>query len=690
MARLMLHRDVLKRYHKLPVKVQKKVSEFIDKFQEDPADPSLHVHKLKETMTDPKVRGANLPDGYRAILIAPEKGETYLLVHIDAHDDAYQWAKNKRFEIHPKTGGFQIFDVEEIQSAVPAPEQPSDQPSSYPLADLTEEELFRAGVPEPLIPAVRAISSDDSLEALSDYLPKDCRDVLVGVAAGMSIDDAINEMLGIEAVASEEMALEGPGDFTNVEKQLNFDLVLVEGQEHLKDILQASLEEWRIFLHPYQKKLVEKKVNGPMNINGAAGTGKTVALMHRAVHLAQDLDNPKDKELITTFTTNLSITLKNHIQQLDSNAAEKIDITNLHALARTICSRAGWKGRIGEDQDFEEIWESIWQSPETGELPLSKADLVKEYWQVIDAKGIDNEEDYLTTIRSGMPRMGRKQRRQAWPFFRAFQRGLKKRNLLTFEGAIHEARLAVEQKNFQKYRHVLVDEVQDFSIEALKLIRALSPIDEGLSDPLCTVGDGHQRIYRTKIPMSWAGIHIKGRSWRLKINYRTSEQIRKYAQAMLSGLEIDDLDGGEAIVLGDHSAFRGPYPIIENCKSTGEEAEAVASWVQTLMADHGLASHEICVTPYKPEIVTALNDADIPVLQLKSREWDPGEKEPGIRMGTIKRIKGLEFRAVGLACADKEDPMNYLQEADPLLRCERYVAATRAREHLLVTINGVG
>ena len=93
MANLMMHRDVLKRYYKLPTKVQKRVAEFIERFQADPTDPSLHFHKLEQTMVDPKVRGANLPDGYRAIIITPEKGDTYLMVYIDSHDKAYAWAK---------------------------------------------------------------------------------------------------------------------------------------------------------------------------------------------------------------------------------------------------------------------------------------------------------------------------------------------------------------------------------------------------------------------------------------------------------------------------------------------------------------------------------------------------------------------------------------------------------------------
>lgn len=686
----MMHRNVLKGFHKLPTKVQKKVAEFMDRFQTDPLDPSLHVHKLDEMMTDSKVRGANLPDGYRAILIAPEKGDTYLMVHIDAHDKAYAWAKNKRFEMHPRTGVFQVFDVEEMQAAVEQQTESHAPADNYPLTDLSDDDLFKAGVPEPLIPAVQAINSDESLEALSDYLPKDCRDVLMGIAAGMSLDEALNEMLGLDATPAPELVPDGPGDFTNVARRANFDLVLVEGEEHLKDILQASLEEWRIFLHPYQKKLVAWETKGPMNINGAAGTGKTVCLIHRAVHLGSKLKETngkrfKNKVLVTTFTTNLSITLKAYIRQLNASAAENIEVTNLHALSRTICMRSGWKGRIGDDEDFDAIWESIWANPELGQLPMSQDEMVDEYWQIIDANGIDNEEDYLTTVRSGRPRISRAQRRQAWPVFRDFQRGLKKRNFLTIEGAIHQARLAVEQGNFEKYRHVLVDETQDFSLEALKLIRSLCPIEEELKDPLCTVGDGHQRIYRTKIPMSRAGIEIRGRSRRLKINYRTSEQIRKYAQAMLNGIEIDDLDGGRVSIAGDHSAFKGPEPIIKACKNPIEEAETIVAWVQTLMNDHGIENHAICITPYKPEIVTALTDANISIFQLKPRQVDPGKEEPGIRLGTIKRIKGLEFRAIVLACADPTDPMNKLTEAEIIDRCERYVAATRAREHLLVT-----
>ena len=133
MAKLMVHRQILRDYHKLPSKVQKRVAELIEEFQKDPHSDAIGMHPLKGTMLDPKVRGiTKLPDGYRAIVIAPEKGDVYLLVHIDSHDNAYEWAKNKRFEVHEMTGVFQVFDAEEVRSVadeIPAAAEDSESPT---------------------------------------------------------------------------------------------------------------------------------------------------------------------------------------------------------------------------------------------------------------------------------------------------------------------------------------------------------------------------------------------------------------------------------------------------------------------------------------------------------------------------------------------------------------------------------
>ncbi|MEH6628800.1 MAG: UvrD-helicase domain-containing protein [Motiliproteus sp.] len=676
MAQLMMHREVLAGFGKLPAKVQKKVVELHRKFEVDSTQTSINLEKLQMTK-DPKVRSARLGDDYRAIVIAPDKGDTFILMHIDHHDKAYRWCVNKLFEAHAAIGVFQVVDVdqaERIAEEVKA-EQPPSVVTDYRLNTLNNKDLFQAGVPEALIPSVRAVQSDDDFERMADYLPPEARQVLYGFVCGMELDEAILEMLG--QPSGEEVKPDGPGDFSHLSDVVSMDLVLVEGEEHLREILSEDIEAWRIFLHPYQRKLVEWNVKGPMKINGAAGTGKTVALMHRAVWLAKQLGE-NEKVLVTTFTTNLAVTIKALIEDMAPQLSRNIDVTNLHQLARTICQRGGATGRVAEDNDKDVIWNQVFSRIDK-DLEFDQQYIRDEYEQIVDRMGIDNQDDYLTTVRTGRPRMVRKQRTKLWPYFVEFQKELIKRNLMTFEGTVHQARLVVEQGRFSKYRCVLVDELQDFGLEALKLIGSLSPIAEQLPNPLCVVGDGHQRLYSAvPIPLSRAGIDVRGRSRRLKINYRTSEQIRKWAHGILAGIAVDDLDGEDVLIKGDRSVFKGAEPRVETVENGNQCAEAIVSWVKGLLAAEGdkIRSHEICIVPALPAVVSKLQDEGIETLELKARQKDPGKSEPGVRFGTKKRIKGLEFKAVAL--------MLNVDTTEKVARFEDYVAATRAREHLLV------
>ncbi|MCP4692925.1 MAG: ATP-dependent helicase, partial [Desulfobacterales bacterium] len=442
--------------------------------------------------------------------------------------------------------------------------------------------------------------------------------------------------------------------------------------------LSEDIEEWRIFLHPYQRKLVRKlDTRGPIKIYGAAGTGKTVVLMHRAVWLARRLEE-KERVLVTTYTTNLSITIRGLLEKLAPDVQKRIEVTNLHQLARTICLRRGWRGKVAEKKDLAEIWERLLSRPSHREIGFDKAFIIAEFEEIVDSMGVDAEDAYLTTVRSGRPRLGRKQRKKLWRVFIDFRRELARRNLLTFEGVVHQARMAAEQDRTHAFRHVLVDELQDFGLEALRLIRAMCPIKEELKDPLCVVGDGHQRIYNpTPFPLSRAGINVRGRSRRLKINYRTSEQIRQWAHGLLHGVEVDDLDGGVADTTGDQSVFRGPEPRVESCKGEAEAARVVVNWIRGLL-ETDIRDHEICVTPGPLAVVNALETAGVPTLELKPRQRDPGHGERGVRYGAKKRIKGLEFKAIALL-PGKEDASR-----PNIVRFANHVAATRARQNLLV------
>jgi superfamily I DNA/RNA helicase len=398
--------------------------------------------------------------------------------------------------------------------------------------------------------------------------------------------------------------------------------------------------------------------------------------MHRAAWLAHQCTED-EKVLITTYTTNLSVTIKGLMEKLAPNVVDRIEVTNLHQLARTICFRAQGQAKIAESDDLKSIWKQVMVSSASRGIEFEPEFVREEFEQVIDPMGIIIEDDYLTMVRSGRPVLKRKQRRALWKLFVEARRQLEYRRMVTFDGLIHQARLVAEKGDFKAYRYVLVDETQDFGLEALRLIAAISPIKDGLRNPLCVVGDGHQRIYNTvPVPMSRAGIDVRGRARRLKINYRTSEEIRNWAHGVLEGMSIDDLDGQDVVTQGDRSVFHGPRPQFAKCSSDDEMAEAVVTWVRGLLDSGEIATHEICLTPPNSKIINALESNGLATVELKARQADPGQEEGGIRFGTKKRIKGLEFKA--LAILDFGDTEN-LRE-----RFENYVAATRARQHLLV------
>ena len=91
------------------------------------------------------------------------------------------------------------------------------------------------------------------------------------------------------------------------------------------------------------------------------------------------------------------------------------------------------------------------------------------------------------------------------------------------------------------YPYIIVDEGQDFSQIAMELLRSIA--GEPHRNDIFIVGDAHQRIYRNKTVLSKCGIQVRGRSSILRINYRTTEETRAYAFALLQGIPFDDLDG---------------------------------------------------------------------------------------------------------------------------------------------------
>jgi len=260
---------------------------------------------------------------------------------------------------------------------------------------------------------------------------------------------------------------------------------------------------------------------------------------------------------------------------------------------------------------------------------------------------------------------------------------------------VREARLLVEKTpGVLPYRSVLADEVQDFRPADLKLLRALVP--PGVND-IFVVGDGHQRIYGHKASLGKAGINIRGRSRNLRINYRTTQKIRNFAVRLLEGQVIDDLDGGVDDLRGYRSLREGVAPEVHLCRTSAQEVDLILERLQGWL-DDGLKPEEICLSArlnfQVDEYARHLLAAGHAVQKIEPS----GDKKlkPGFRVATMHRMKGLEFRAVVLAGVQEGSvpyPLPHPDQAskeDHLLgeRCLLYVAATRARDLLLVTGHG--
>lgn len=691
--KIAINTDYLDAFANLPQGVQKKARQFVEKFRRDPTASAINYEKI-ERAKDPKVRSVRIDQGYRAIVVAPPLGDVYLLVWVDKHDEAYRWAENRVFEVNAR-GAMEVYEVQEpAPPAAPAPTA-KEVPEPALLDGFSDGDLNLVGVPQPLVPAVRALRSQQDLDHLSRYLPTSAADAVMCLVAGYSLEQVLEELTRApeeEPPVAEPPKVE-PEDFLQAlqhpESQQTFHVV--ESEEDLAEILNAPLERWRIFLHPTQRRLATQNFRGPARVLGGAGTGKTVVLLHRAAHLARKVFNqPQDRILVTTYTRNLANDLRDNLSRLCPDVSDRIEVTNLHRWAHEYLASQGRSAKAASRGLTDSIWEELVAA---SSLDLEPTFYRQEWERVVQGNDCLTRDDYFATPRVGRgTRLSRSQKAALWALFEDYRQRLRERGCLEFADMVREARLLIEKSpGTRPYRAVLADEVQDFRPADLKLLRALVPAGD---NDIFVVGDGHQRIYGHKAALGKCGIHIRGRSRNLRINYRTTQSIRDLAVGLLEGQPIDDLDGGNDNLKGYRSLRQGVPPEMNWCLTPVQELELISvrleDWVKS-----GLKPEEICLAARTDrqveEYQRQLADRGLTVQRI-----DPdGEKKlkSGFRVATMHRLKGLEFRAIVLAgvhrgCVPIEIPQpDEASRQDHLLseRCLLYVAATRARDLLLVT-----
>jgi len=686
--RVAISDDFLEAYARIPRRQQKKVRAFMEKFKADPKSSGINYEKINDVQDD-RVRTVRIDQKYRAVVLHPSNGQVYVLVWVDNHDEAMDWAKKKTFAVNPATGALQMFNVSEAEQVVEKEKKADSRPGV--LSKYSDETLVSFGLPPLLLPAIRAIKDMASLDKLAKHLPAEAAEALHWLAEGIPPEEVR------DAVSVDTTPKIDPGDLDKAlehpDSKRRF--VTIQSDAELHAILDAPLEKWRVFLHPSQERLVRKSFNGPARVLGGPGTGKTVVAMHRARYLAKEVyTDPSDRVLFTTYTANLAKNVDENLRHLCGDEYARIECTHLHSWAvRFLRDHFKENHTVAQPHELDKFWEEAIFSAE--EFEFEPGFLRQEWESIVQAGEITELSDYLKASRRGRGKsISRPQRARIWKVFMRYRDALERSGKTEWSLVIREARKRLEAGTVTlPYKAVIVDEAQDFHVDEWRLIRTIVP--EQTND-LFIVGDSHQRIYGSPVVLSQCGVNIRGRSSRLRINYRTTEEIRRWAMAMLQGQSFDDLDGELVDEKGYRSLLSGPTPQVYNFESEEDEATFIGEQVNELLETR--KTSEICVVARTNK---QLRDVYRPVLRtmkIKHSLLDKDNTHSGVAVATMHRIKGLEFPVMILAgVREGMAPLKVKGiDSDPAAQKEHlsrersllFVAATRARDVLIITSSG--
>jgi DNA helicase IV len=675
-------------FAKLPQAVQKKTREFMKKFRENPYSNAINYEKIN-TFKDPNLRTVRIDQTYRAIIHAPKEGSNFHLLWVDNHDEAMDWAKNKVFEWNRETQASQVFEIEEKSFTKENASTKVDNASF--LSAFSNEQLLKIGIPESYLETVKTINDIDDLEKYQPLLPVDAFDNLFYLLDGLSIQSIIEEI--------EEGTNKDEASGLSVNSQRNF--VLIDNDDKLDELLSGDFAKWKIFLHPSQNIVAYSNFKGTVKVSGGAGTGKTIAALHRLKFLSRNIKQGDKPIFFTTYTKSLVNNIEQSVNDLGINR-ENVIIKNLHAYAIDFAKQ---KNIISANTRiiFENQEKELWQT--ALDLNASTFDeyfFHEEYNDVILFNNVKTLDEYLRTARVGRTqRIGRQDKIDIWTNIERYKELKNKENKLSLNELIVLLSDFLEQNPDAKpFSHVICDELQDLSNIELRFIRNLTPAGE---NDLFLVGDPLQNIYNKQINFSKCSINIRGkRSKRLKVNYRTTEEIKKLAISTIKEIPFDNFDGEEESKNGYISLMHGDKPVYMIFDSKEEECQYVINYIKSAIAEKAIRLNEICIAARTHQnldsIKNHLYQSNITYTYLSG---EPDQKiDNNLIISTFHNTKGLEFKFMILIGVDKENTpykppyfmgldeihqKTYIKSETSLL----YVAISRAIGNLLITGTGM-
>ncbi|PSK95736.1 UvrD-like helicase family protein [Murinocardiopsis flavida] len=707
---------------KLPRNMRGAVWDFMHKFRIDPSAPGLRFKALKDgggKGTGERLYSGRVTDDYRALLLHLGD-EEYLLVSVKHRRDVYTNLDRVSYTINRVTGGIEYIDLSTVESRVNDTTAPSAEqgpavapaPRSYPLfAAYGDAQLLDLGVSPVLLPLIRRITTEGELEGLIEFAPQLTSEVLIELFSGRPVEEVLEYVTRPQATADDvdpedyRAALDRPATIVSSE------------DEAVQGALGEGFARWQVFLHPEQRKLVERARNGPARVSGGPGTGKTIVALHRVRHLAARAPAGGKPILLTTYTKNLAKDLSDRLRELGGQELlDRVEVAHVDAVVSTVLNENGVRGaRPIADRQVVEQWRAM--LAELGEERWTPEFLAEEWTEVILGQAVNSRAAYFRVRRPGRGQLRRPDRDAIWQLVERFTKRLDDLGLTTFlqraeraarlemgrdidiraKAAQRDERGGAPNLHFEagsggllrhRYRHVVVDEAQDLNPAHWMLLRAMVPPGP---DDMFLVGDTHQRIYENQISLGSLGVNIRGRSARLTLSYRTTRQILGSAIGLLKGEVYDDLDGGAEALDGYRSILSGARPRLGAFRTWDEELDGVVAQIRA-WSEAGEALSSIGVSAPTKDMVTdvlgALGRAGVTAVEI-GREGGPRD---AVRVGTMHRCKGLEFQhmcvtgiADGLLPRHVQGSAKQMERQRQRDRSLLFVAATRARDTLVIT-----
>ena len=695
MARLAIAKSFRAEYARLGKDAQSAVDAAIAKFvQHD--DPGQCLAKPQHGWDD-RIRILRVDNLWRIVVLAPALDDTYCLVTVLPQDKAEAYAASRRFSVNSAFGVLEVRDELAIRRLQPSHPAGGEPDCKRLFADVSDADLFLLGVDPQILPTIRLLTSQADLERLQAALPETQYAAVYALACGMTVDEAWEEVARLHSVGAPPKQVD-PNDLVATIERSPGQVTFVSGQDELQQLLAHPFAAWRTYLHPSQHKIAYREsYAGSAQVTGGPGTGKTVTVLHRAAYLAaRAVPEPgAGQVLVTTFNGNLADTLEAQLELLIRDAAvrRRIEVLNVDRLAYRIVKQARGNPVIVDERVLRTRWAEA--AADAG-LDFSPTFLKNEWEQVILAQDLQIEQSYLTCLRTGRGRpLSKAQRSQVWQAAQQVTTELAAARQSTHLQLANEATHLLRQTAASLYRHILVDEAQDLHPSQWRLLRAA--VAPG-PDDLFIAADPHQRIYNNRVSLASLQVSVRGRSRRLSLNYRTTQEILAWAVALLGADPVTGLDGEVDSLLGYRSPVHGLRPQLRMVATRHEEFSCLAERIRSWLAD-GIEPQAIGVTARSADLVRetreALRASGIMTISLSDR----GSAD-AVRVGTMHAIKGLEFQAVAVIGVEQglvPEPAALTPESEDALahtqdlqreRCVLFVACTRARDHLYVSGTG--